>query len=145
VEDRWEKLEQIFRRVLGQELDARGIKSKTKLGFLNGQWIGITAEQLSAWKAAYGAVDVEMELRKASAWIVSNPHLAPKSNFARFMNSWLARQQNVSSIRSIPTQSNAPEKKKCSYCDRPATSSPNRTPACDEHFNDAMYHKKLSA
>lgn len=143
-EDRWLKLESIIRKVVGEEMDARGFKSKTKLGFLNGQWTGITADQLSAWKAAYGAVNIEEELKRMSAWIVSNPHLAPKSNFARFANTWLARQQNVSSIRSIPTRSE-PAKKQCSYCDKPATSSPNRTPACDEHFRAAMDHEPVRA
>lgn len=36
-------------------------------------------------------------------------------------------------------------KKKCSYCDRPATASPNRTPACDEHFTAAMHHEPVKA
>jgi hypothetical protein len=59
---------------------------------------------MQVWTEAYGSCDVQGELKKAAAWIVSNPHLAPKSQFGRFLNTWLARQQNQSSIRSIPTR-----------------------------------------
>lgn len=136
-EDRWAKLEQIMRKVVGEELEARGFKSKTKIGFLNGQWTGLTAEQLSAWGVAYGSVDIQSELKKAAAWIVSNPHLAPRSNFARFMNTWLAKQQNVSAIRSIPTRSEQKERL-CAYCGVPAAANANGYWHCREHTEAAM-------
>jgi hypothetical protein len=141
-EDRWTKLEEIVRRVVKEEIAILG--KKGKLDFINGRWVGITQEQKEAWAAAYGSVDIELELKKAAAWIVSNPHMAPKSQFGRFLNTWLARGQNQSSIRSIPTRSEAPiPRKLCSYCDKVATGSPNKTWACDEHFDKALHHEPI--
>ena len=140
-EDRWGKLEEIVKRVVERALDERGLKAKTKVAFANGKWIGITDEQLAAWKEAYGSLDVEAELKKSAAWIVSNPHLAPKSQFARFLNSWLARQQMTSAIRSIPTRSEV-VKKSCAYCERPATGKVNGYDACEAHWRSAMDHEK---
>lgn len=45
------------------------------------------------WRAAYPAVSVEAELAKASAWLTANPKNR-KSNYARFLNSWLSRAQD---------------------------------------------------
>ena len=150
-EDRWAKVREIVReeceRIEGRILEVLAKHgSKQKLGFVNGKWTGITAEQREAWAAAYGAVDIEGELKKAAAWIVSNPHLAPKSQLGRFLNTWFSRTQDRSSIRSIPSQSEKPNvapKKLCEYCDKVATGNPNRTWACDEHFTAAMHHEPV--
>lgn len=145
MEDRWAKLEEIIRRVLKEELATHGFKAKTKLSFEGGKWTGVTTEQIEAWKAAYGSCDVEAELKKMAAWIVSNPHLAPKSLYGRFINSWLARQQNASSIRSIPTRSEQVQeaKKICAYCPKPATGSVGGINCCDGHTHDAMDRKPV--
>lgn len=45
------------------------------------------------WQKAYPAVDVEKELASASAWLIANPKNA-KSNYARFLTSWLNRAQD---------------------------------------------------
>lgn len=148
-EDRWAKVREIVReeceriesRILAV-LEKHG--QKPKLGFLNGKWIGVTDPQLEAWKAAYGAVDIEAELRKAAAWIVSNPTLAPRKDYGRFLNSWMSKTQDRSAIRSIPTRNEpGPSKKLCEYCDKVATGNPNRIWACDEHFTKAMHHEPV--
>jgi hypothetical protein len=77
-EERWEKVRQIVReeceRIEARILDVlEKYTKKAKLGFSNGKWTGVTEEQIAAWKEAYGLCDVEAELRKAAAWIVSNP------------------------------------------------------------------------
>ena len=148
-EDRWAKVREIVREEC-ERIEARILEvlakhgTKPKLECVNGRWVGVTDNQMAAWREAYGAVDIEAELRKASAWIVSNPHLAPKNQYGRFINTWLARTQNQSSIRSIPTRSEPVQHKKlCSYCDKVATGNPNRTWACDEHFQDAMHHEPV--
>src|SRR5690606_8347538 len=102
MEDRWAKLEEIVRRDVREEL--AGITKKPKLAIVNGRWTGITEDQLSAWKEAFPAVDVDAELKKMAAWIVSNPALAPKSQVGRFVNSWLTKSQNQASLRSIPLE-----------------------------------------
>lgn len=145
MEEKWAKLEEIIRRVFKEELASHGFKAKAKLAFESGRWIGVTTDQLEAWKAAYGSCDVEAELKKMAAWIVSNPHLAPKSLYGRFINSWLARQQNASSIRSIPTRSEQvqDQKKYCAYCPKPSIGSVGNIWHCAEHSYDAMDRKPV--
>lgn len=136
-EDRWTKLEQVLRRVIREELAGFGKKARIEL--VNGKWIGITAEQKEAWGAAYGAVDLEAELKKAAAWCVSNPHLAPKSQIGRFLNTWLAKGQNAASLRSIPIERKTETPTRlCGYCGRNSTGTVNGIPHCDEHGMDAM-------
>lgn len=145
VEDRWTKLEEIVRRVVKEELAAAG-KGKAKLGFENGRWTGVTEEQMTAWREAYGMVDVDAELKKAAAWIVSNPHMAPKSQLGRFLNTWFARTQNTASIRSIPSRTDSlpgPGKKLCSYCDTVASARFGNIWACTGHGQDALDGKPI--
>jgi hypothetical protein len=147
-EDRWNKVREIVRDEC-ERIEARILEAlekhttKVRLGFANGKWTGITQEQIAAWKEAYGSCDVEAELKKASAWIVSNPSQAPKSNFSRFLNAWLSRQQNVLSIRAIPTR-NEIVTKSCSYC--PATSMGNingwRYCSDQSHYQAAMNNER---
>ena len=47
----------------------------------------------SQWVKAYPAVDIRKELASASAWLLANPKNA-KSNYARFLTSWLSRAQD---------------------------------------------------
>ena len=150
--DRWKKLEEIVervvervcRRVVKEEIAVLG--KKPKLGFENGRWTGITEEQMNSWKAAYGAVDIDGELKKAAAWIVSNPLLAPAKQVSRFLNTWLARQQNQSSLRSIPGGKSleaGPGKKLCAYCEQVATGMTSGTWHCRAHGLDAMDGKAV--
>jgi hypothetical protein len=45
------------------------------------------------WLKAYPAVGLDVELSKASAWLLANPKNA-KSNYARFLGGWLQRAQD---------------------------------------------------
>lgn len=47
----------------------------------------------SQWKAAYPAVNIDVEMSKASAWLIANPKNA-KSNYARFLTNWLTKAQD---------------------------------------------------
>jgi hypothetical protein len=144
MEDRWEKVRLIVReeceRIEKRILESLKNTGKLKIKFENGRWVGVTEEQIEAWNAAYPAVDVEQQLKLAAAWIMSNPTQAPKSNYPRFLNTWLTRQQNQASLRSIPTGPRPTERKQklCAYCDRPNTGSVNGIWHCDEHSRDAM-------
>lgn len=140
-EDRWKKLEEIVRRVVREEVAALAKVQKLKLGFENGRWTGITQEQMEAWKAAYGMVDIEAELKRAAAWIVSNPHLAPKSQLGRFLNTWFAKGQDRASIRAIPAKEERQPKRACAYCSADATGSVGAIPCCRAHVQDAMEGK----
>lgn len=134
-EDRWAKLEEIVRRVIREEIALLGRKAKLEL--VNGRWVGITEQMKESWKAAYGAVDLEAELKRAAAWVVSNPMRAPKSQMGRFLNTWMTQEQNRASIRSIPTVRSIAEKK-CAYCERPASGSVNGFNHCSACAQKAM-------
>ena len=50
---------------------------------------------VSAWAAAYPAVNVSAELAKMAAWLTSNPkNRKTAAGIKRFCNSWLARAQD---------------------------------------------------
>jgi len=57
-------------------------------------WQGITDEDRKAWAEAYPATVLETELLRASEWLKSNPTKARKSNWRRFVVSWLTRSQD---------------------------------------------------
>jgi hypothetical protein len=66
--------------------------SREKIAFDGSSFKNLNGH-LAAWKTAYPAIDVEGELRKAAAWLVSNPK-NKKSAYSRFLNSWLSRAQD---------------------------------------------------
>lgn len=51
---------------------------------------GITDDERTEWSEVYG-VDVDLELRAAHQWLVSNPARARKRNWRKFLTNWLAR------------------------------------------------------
>lgn len=70
----------------------------------SGTWSGLDASHLDLWRKAFPAVNIQTELNKAAAWIVSNPK-NKKTNYARFINNWLARNQD-----SAPRQQSTEKK-----------------------------------
>ncbi len=57
-------------------------------------WQGITEEHRRAWATAYPACTLDIELVRASEWLIANPTKARKSNWRRFLVSWLTRSQD---------------------------------------------------
>ena len=148
-EERWEKVRRIVReeneRLEQRLIAALGREKKTKVDFANGKWVGITAQLQESWASACPGVDIPTELIKAAAWIMSNPTLAPKTQFSRFLLSWFSRTQDRLSIRSIPMQSNSkPVPMTCAYCSSPATGSTGGYKHCSsrECFDRAMGGEK---
>jgi hypothetical protein len=136
-EDRWAKLETIVRKVVREEIQALG--KKPKINLMNGRFTGITENQMDAWSAAYPGVEIDQEIKRAAAWCVSNPASAPKSDFGRYLNSWLSREQNKVALRSIPaTRPTETKVTLCGYCGRSSTGSVNGIPYCNDHSHDAM-------
>lgn len=45
------------------------------------------------WRSAYPAVNLDVELSKASVWLLANPK-NQKSNYARFLTNWLSKAQD---------------------------------------------------
>lgn len=137
--DKWAKLEEILRKVVREELQALG-KAKTKIEFVNGKFVGISDFQTQAWCAAYPGVDIEAEIKRAAAWAVSNPMTAPASQFGRYINGWLAREQNKKAMRQIPmhAEEKPQPKKACAYCSADSTGAVSGVLCCRAHVQDAM-------
>lgn len=55
----------------------------------------VTIESVKEYKELYPSVDVEQALRTMKGWCISNPaKRKTRSGICRFINSWLAREQN---------------------------------------------------
>lgn len=57
-------------------------------------WEGITAADRKTWAEGFPAVVLDVELIRASEWLKANPTRAHKSNWRRFLVSWLTRSQD---------------------------------------------------
>jgi uncharacterized protein YdaU (DUF1376 family) len=57
-------------------------------------WDGITEADRKAWAEAYPATVLDIELARAAEWLKANPTKARKSNWRRFLVSWLTRSQD---------------------------------------------------
>lgn len=65
----------------------------------DGKIHGITTDQLERWKEMFPAIDVQSELRSASAWLDGN-RKNRKTDVKRFLTNWLIRHQD--SAKSTP-------------------------------------------
>ncbi|MDE5589043.1 MAG: hypothetical protein K2J60_07855 [Acetatifactor sp.] len=55
----------------------------------------VPEEKITLWKETYPAVDIEQELRRMAAWLDCNPQRRKtRRGINRFINSWLAREQD---------------------------------------------------
>jgi uncharacterized protein YdaU (DUF1376 family) len=57
-------------------------------------WNGISDSDRAVWAQAYPACVLDIELVRASEWLKANPSRAHKSNWRRFLVSWLTRSQD---------------------------------------------------
>jgi len=65
-------------------------------------WQGITDADRQEWRQAYPACDLTAELAKATSWLKANPTKAHKSNWRRFVVSWLTRSQDRGGTNRTP-------------------------------------------
>jgi hypothetical protein len=65
-------------------------------------WQGITDADRKEWRQAYPACDLTAELAKATSWLKANPTKAHKSNWRRFVVSWLTRSQDRGGTNRTP-------------------------------------------
>jgi hypothetical protein len=65
-------------------------------------WAGITDSDRQEWRQAYPACDLAAELAKATSWLKANPAKAHKSNWRRFLVSWLTRSQDRGGTNRTP-------------------------------------------
>lgn len=66
-----------------------------------GQFSGELEAMSEVWAEAYPAVDIAAEIKKAKAWMLSNPK-NKKTNIPRFLASWLSRAQDRASNANLP-------------------------------------------
>lgn len=74
----------------------------------SGGWQGITDEHRQAWRAAYPAADLTVELAKAHEWLVTHPAKAKKSRWRAFIAGWLTRCQDRGGTHREPGRPAAP-------------------------------------
>lgn len=74
----------------------------------NGSLYSVTEDQVSKWSELYPAVDVRQQLRAMWGWCDSNPSKRKTSTgITRFINSWLAREQDRGGPRGSYSGTNA--------------------------------------
>jgi hypothetical protein len=76
--------------------DKSGQKPKINFNFSTSIWENITDNNKKIWIEAYPACDIEQELKKMKAWIISAGAKGHKKDWLRFINSWLSRAQDRS-------------------------------------------------
>ena len=65
----------------------------------------VTQEDVDGWTALFPAVDVMQELRSMKAWCNANPkQRKTRAGAARFIGSWLTREQNRGGTRRSPPE-----------------------------------------
>ncbi|MEX3628442.1 MAG: hypothetical protein VB138_02080 [Burkholderia sp.] len=76
-------------------------KRKVDFDFSAGRFVDLPDSLVDGWADAYPAVNIQQEIAKAAAWLMSNPK-NKKSDYPRFLNNWLSRTQD--SARPVATQ-----------------------------------------
>ena len=65
----------------------------------------VMEEDVQTYREAYPAVDVLAQLKKMKAWALANPSQRKTMNgMSRFVNSWLAREQDRAKVNNTYTQ-----------------------------------------
>lgn len=68
-----------------------------------GEGYAFYQSDIDGYKSLYPAVDVEQEMRKMIGWLDANPtKRKTKSGMKRFVNAWLARQQDSAKTMTAP-------------------------------------------
>ena len=65
------------------------------------RFTGILPEQITKWQEVYDNIDVKRTIQEIETWVMSNPNNA-KSNWGRFINTWLSTNSKRSPRRVIP-------------------------------------------
>jgi hypothetical protein len=75
-----------------EKKESKPLVPKLQFSFEAGRWENLNG-QVERWSTAYPAVNVQLELNKAGAWLMANPKNR-KSNYESFMVKWLTRSQD---------------------------------------------------
>ena len=69
-------------------------KPPVQLNSITGEWLGINADLMTLWTESCPAVHLASELKKAAMWCIGNKARGRKSDYKRFLTSWLQRCQD---------------------------------------------------
>jgi hypothetical protein len=73
-----------------------------------GGWQGITPEDRSEWRSAFPAIDLDAELSAAGVWLKAHPDRAKRTNWRKFLSSWLRNAQDRGGTRKGAAPAAAP-------------------------------------
>jgi len=79
-------------------------EQKISFDFSTREWSGITETDIQHWSSAFPACQIDRQLLAMGTWLYDNPKRR-KTNYRRFINSWLSRAQD----RGGDLQSNQPK------------------------------------
>lgn len=68
--------------------------------------ISIKKDLIAAWSDTYPKEYLDLSIKELRNWVLSNEHKAPKSAWAKFMNSWFQRgwERYRTTLKSQPTK-----------------------------------------
>lgn len=65
-------------------------------------WQGITPSDRDEWRSAFPAVDIDTELAAAGEWLKAHPDRAKRTNWRKFLFTWLRNAQDRGGTRKGP-------------------------------------------
>ena len=74
-------------------------KEEERILFIDRKFKNIQKEDKERWRKTYPACDIDVEILKMESWLIANPKKT-KSNYERFINSWLNKQQDQGGSKS---------------------------------------------
>jgi len=69
-------------------------KGRVNFNWETKAWENITDDKRELWSKSYPACDLDIELARATAWLLENPDKGHKTRWGRFIVNWLARSQD---------------------------------------------------
>ena len=77
---------------------------KINFNFNTRKWEHIKEKDLSFWAETYPACDIKSEIKRMAAWLIANPKKR-KSNYWKFINSWLIKSQDSGGTKGLEKKS----------------------------------------
>lgn len=76
-------------------LDTKGRRWISVLDREAGEWgYGASDQDRTSWAETFPACDIDIEMGRAIEWCLSNPDKGRKSNYRKFLTTWLSRSQD---------------------------------------------------
>lgn len=82
------------------------VSDKVEIVLSSSKKVMIKKELINSWADTYDQEFLKLSLNEMKNWLLANEHKAPKSDWARFMNSWFKRgwEQYRKTMKSNPKQ-----------------------------------------